>query len=96
MGERIEINGHSTWVDDRGSGDETVLLLHGGMSNSDELSGVLAEPLLERYRVVASDRRAHGYTADAGGPFHYVDMAGETIGVLDQVVGGRGAPDRVE
>ena len=88
MGERIDINGHPTWIDDRGSGEETVLLLHGGMSNSDLLADVLAEPLLERYRVVAFDRRAHGYTADAGGPFHYVDMAGETIGVLEQVVGG--------
>jgi pimeloyl-ACP methyl ester carboxylesterase len=88
MGERIDINGHPTWIDDRGSGDETVLLLHGGMSHSDLLAGVLAEPLLERYRVVAFDRRAHGYTADPGGPFHYADMAGDTIGVLEQVVGG--------
>ena len=88
MGERIDINGHPTWVDDRGNGEETVLLLHGGMSNSDLLAGVLAEPLLERYRVVAFDRRAHGYTADPGGPFHYVDMAGDTIGVLQEVVGG--------
>jgi pimeloyl-ACP methyl ester carboxylesterase len=88
MSERIDINGHPTWVDDRGSGDETVLLLHGGMSNSDELTAVLAEPLLERYRVLAFDRRGHGYTADAGDPFHYDDMADETIGVLEQVVGG--------
>ena len=88
MGERIDINGHPTWIDDRGSGDETVLLLHGGMSHSDELTSVLAEPLLERYRVVAFDRKAHGYTADAGGPFHYADMAGDTIDVLEQVVGG--------
>ena len=88
MGERIDINGHPTWIDDRGSGDETVLLLHGGMSHSDVLAGVLAEPLLERYRVVAFDRKAHGYTADAGGPFHYADMAGDTIDVLEQVVGG--------
>jgi pimeloyl-ACP methyl ester carboxylesterase len=87
MGERIDINGHPTWVDDRGNGEETVLLLHGGMSNSDLLADVLAEPLLERYRVVAFDRRAHGYTADPGGPFHYIDMAGDTIGVLEQVVG---------
>ena len=88
MGERIDINGHPTWIDDRGSGDETVLLLHGGMSHSDLLAGVLAEPLLERYRIVAFDRKAHGYTADAGGPFHYADMAGDTIDVLEQVVGG--------
>ena len=59
------------------------------MSNSDLLAGVLAEPLLERYRAVAFDRRAHGYTADPGGSFHYVDMAGDTIGVLEQVVVGR-------
>jgi pimeloyl-ACP methyl ester carboxylesterase len=88
MGERIDIGGHPTWVDDRGSGAETVLLLHGGMSNSDVMIDALGEPLLERYRVVAFDRRGHGYTADVGGPFHYDDMATDTIAVLEQVVGG--------
>ena len=87
-GERIDINGHPTWIDDLERRRDGAAAAR-RMSNSDLLAGVLAEPLLERYRAVAFDRRAHGYTADPGGSFHYVDMAGDTIGVLEQVVGAR-------
>ena len=89
MGEKIEINGHSTWVETRGNGTETVLLLHGGLSNSDLLLDSLSAPLKTKYRVVAFDRRGHGYTADTAEPFHYDEMATETIGVLEKAVGGR-------
>lgn len=89
MGEKIDINGHSTWVAKRGRGTETVLLLHGGLSNSDLLLDALCTPLETNYRVVAFDRRGHGYTADTADPFHYEEMATETIGVLEKVVGGR-------
>jgi pimeloyl-ACP methyl ester carboxylesterase len=88
MGEYVDINGHPTWVEDRGSGAETVVLLHGGLSNSDLLLDTLGDGLAERYRVVAFDRRGHGRTADTDAPFHYEDMAAETVGVLDTVVGG--------
>lgn len=89
MGERIDIGGHPTWVEDRGRGDEVVLVLHGGMSNSDFLLDAFGDALADRYRVVAFDRRGHGYTADTSDPFHYEDMADETIAVLERVVGGR-------
>jgi pimeloyl-ACP methyl ester carboxylesterase len=89
MGERIEIGGHPTWVEERGSGPETVLLLHGGMSNSDLLLDAFGDQLAGRYRVVAFDRRGHGYTVDTPAPFHYEDMAKETVAVLERVVGGR-------
>jgi pimeloyl-ACP methyl ester carboxylesterase len=89
VGERIEINGHPTWVDERGGGAETVLLLHGGMSNSDLMLDAWGDPLAERCRLVAFDRRDHGYTADTAAAFHYEDMATETIGVLEHVVEGR-------
>jgi pimeloyl-ACP methyl ester carboxylesterase len=85
VGERVEINGHPTWVDQRGSGAKTVLMMHGGLSNSDALEG-LANALAEQYRVVAFDRRGHGRTADTDAPFHYDDMASEAIGVLEEVV----------
>jgi pimeloyl-ACP methyl ester carboxylesterase len=90
MGEYVDINGHPTWVDERGSGSgsDTVLMLHGGLSNSDLLLDTIGAALAERYRVVAFDRRGHGRTADTDAPFHYDDMATETIGVLEQVVGG--------
>ena len=86
MGERVEINGHPTWVDQRGSGDTTVVMMHGGLSNSDALED-LTNTLAEHYRVVAFDRRGHGRTADTDAPFQYDDMATEAIGILEQVVG---------
>ncbi len=52
-------------------------------------SDAVGDPLAERYRVVAFDRRGHGYTADTPVGFHYEDMATETVGVLEAVVGGR-------
>lgn len=88
MGNQIEINGHPTWVESRGSGTATVLLLHGGLSNSDLLLDAMSTPLESVYRVAAFDRRGHGFTADTSEPFHYDDMATETIGVLEKVVGG--------
>jgi pimeloyl-ACP methyl ester carboxylesterase len=88
VGERIEINGHPTWVDQRGTIGDPILLLHGGMSNSDTLLDALGSSLAERNRLVAFDRRGHGHTADTDAPFHYDDMATETIGVIEQVVGG--------
>ena len=88
MGEYIDINGHPTWVEDRGGGGDTIVLLHGGLSNSDLLLDSLGAGLGEQYRIVAFDRRGHGRTADTDAPLHYTDMATETVGVLETVVGG--------
>jgi pimeloyl-ACP methyl ester carboxylesterase len=84
----IDIGGHPTWVDDRGVGDETVVLLHGGMSHSGLLLDAFSDALTNHYRVVSFDRRGCGRTADPGGAFHYANMATETIGVIESVVGG--------
>jgi pimeloyl-ACP methyl ester carboxylesterase len=89
VGGYVDIGAHPTWVDERGRGVETVLLLHGGLSNSDDLLDTIGAPLAERYRVVAFDRRGHGRTADTPDAFHYDDMATEAIGVLERVVGDR-------
>ena len=67
---------------------ETIVLLHGGLGNGDELLDHLGPPLAERYRVVAPDRRGHGRTADSDAAFDYEDMVDETIAVLEDVVGG--------
>jgi pimeloyl-ACP methyl ester carboxylesterase len=89
MGEYLEVGGWETWVADQGSGPETVLLLHGGLSSSDDLLGTIGGPLTEHYRVVAFDRRGHGRTRDTDAPaFHYEDMATETITVLESIVRG--------
>jgi pimeloyl-ACP methyl ester carboxylesterase len=84
----VDIDGHPTWVDDQDGSGAPLLLLHGGMSNSDELLRSIGTGLAKRFRVVAFDRRGHGYTADTDADFHYADMATETVRVLEQVVGG--------
>jgi pimeloyl-ACP methyl ester carboxylesterase len=88
MASTVEIDGHPTWVEDPGGAGIPLLLLHGGLSNSDELLNSIGRGLSESYRVVAFDRRGHGYTADTDADFHYADMAAETIRVLEEVVGG--------
>lgn len=83
MATRIDINGLSTWTEVRGSGDTTVVLLHGGLSNSDDLLDSIGADLEQRFRLLAFDRRGHGYTPDTEEPFHYDDMATHGITVLE-------------
>jgi pimeloyl-ACP methyl ester carboxylesterase len=83
----IDVNGHPTWLTVNGSHEQTVLLLHGGFSESDSMLGTIGGPLGEHYRVAAFDRRGHGRTADTPEPFHYDSMADETVAVLDHLGG---------
>lgn len=84
----IDINGHPTWISVGEHSDRTVLLMHGGLSNSDALLDSIGIPLSQTLRVAAFDRRGHGRTADTPEPFHYDSMVDETIAVLEHL-GGR-------
>ncbi|SFC08731.1 Pimeloyl-ACP methyl ester carboxylesterase [Nocardioides terrae] len=88
MGEYVDVAGHPTWLHRCGSGSETILLLHGGLSCSEELLTALEEPLGSSYELVAFDRKGHGWTADTDEPFHYESMADEVIAVVELLGGG--------
>ena len=83
----LDVLGHPTWFTVHGAGDETVLLLHGGLSNSDALLDTIGGPLGEQRRVAAFDRREHGRTADTPEAFHYESMVDETIAVIEHLGG---------
>jgi pimeloyl-ACP methyl ester carboxylesterase len=83
----LDVNGHPTWLTVSGSHEQTVLLLHGGLSESDSMLSTLGGPLGERYRLAAFDRRGHGRTADTPEPFHYDSMTDETVAVLEHLGG---------
>ena len=83
----VDLLGHPTWVHVDGDQGETVLLLHGGLSNSDAMLETIGRPLGRTYRLAAFDRRGHGRTADTGEPFHYSAMADETIAFLEHLGG---------
>src|SRR5882762_9392829 len=81
-----DIGGRRTWFADSGGGGEPVLMLHGGISDSEMLLDPLEPALGERFRILAFDRRGHGRTADRAGPFHYDDMATESIIAIEKLI----------
>ena len=85
MGEYASIGGSDIWYEVTGSGDP-VVLLHGGLSDGTAW-GLQVPHLAERYTVFVPDRRGHGKSPDADRAFHYDDMADETIGFLETIVG---------
>ncbi len=86
MGEYVDIGGVNTWYDDEGTG-EPLVLLHGGLCTN-ETWAAQTPVFAERFHVIAPERRGHGHTADVPGPLTYADMATDTIGFLDRIVGG--------
>ena len=84
----ILLNGHPTWTYvSKRKKKPSLVLLHGGMSSSGSLLRNLAPHFDKNYRVAAFDRRGHGRTADTDAPFHYEEMADETIAFLERLGG---------
>jgi pimeloyl-ACP methyl ester carboxylesterase len=86
MGEYARIGPSDIWFEVTGDGDP-IVLLHGGLSDGSAW-GLQVPALAEHHRVFVPDRRGHGKSPDSDAPFHYDDMALETIAFLEQVVGG--------
>jgi pimeloyl-ACP methyl ester carboxylesterase len=83
-----DIGGHRTWFADSHGAGECVLMLHGGLSDSEGMLDALEPAISDRFRVVAFDRRGHGRTGDTEAAFHYDDMASETVAVIENLIGG--------
>ena len=80
---RIVVNDHLTWVKLPKKKRKTIVLLHGGLSQSSSLLRVLGPSLATHFELAAFDRRGHGKTADTDEPFSYDTMADEAIAFIE-------------
>jgi len=81
----VLLNGHPTWVRIAKKRAPSLVLLHGGMSNSTSMLRSIGPGLSKYYAVAAFDRRGHGRTADSAEAFHYDSMADETVAFLEHL-----------
>jgi len=70
---------HAAFGPDQG---ELVILLHGGLANSDYW-GNQVRALMNRYRVVVMDSRGHGRSTRNEQPYGYDLMVSDVIGLMD-------------
>ncbi len=77
----VEVNGAHIWRAVFGTG-EPVVLLHGGLANSNYW-GDLVRKLAKTHEVVVIDSRGHGRSDTTDAPYSYRLMADDVLGVMD-------------
>jgi 3-oxoadipate enol-lactonase len=75
-----QIDGHSIFYEERGSGHPLVLI--SGLGGTHFLWWKQIEPLSARYRVIALDNRGIGDSSPVSAPFTVADMAGDVAGLI--------------
>src|SRR5215218_11507968 len=76
LGQQIEVNGVSLFVEEQGQGDP-VVLVHAGLLSSGSWAGVV--PLLAgSYRVITFDNRGHGRSTNPSSALSFEQMADDT------------------
>jgi len=85
MSEYTQIGEVNTWWDEHGAG-EPLVLLHPGGADSRAFDCNI-DGLAASFHVYRLDRRGAGRTADVDGPIGYEQMALDTIGFIDTVIG---------
>lgn len=85
-GQTATINGAALYYEEHGAPDgQPVLLLHGGLSNSEWWVNLAPVLVAAGYRVVAVDSRGHGRSAWGDLPITYEQMAADAVGLLDHL-----------
>jgi pimeloyl-ACP methyl ester carboxylesterase len=87
MATYVELNGIHTWYDEQGAGEPLVLLHPGGVGVDSRAFGPNLPALASHFHLFLPERRGHGHTPDADGPYTYELVAEDTIYFIEQVVG---------
>jgi pimeloyl-ACP methyl ester carboxylesterase len=86
----IQLRGHKIWASQltpllKRPSEAPVVLLHGGMSQSEGFDGRLL-PSVKGFHVYSYDRAGHGRTPDQPGSFHFDFQCAEAVAYLEDVV----------
>jgi pimeloyl-ACP methyl ester carboxylesterase len=80
------VNGIKLWYAEFGQSTglgEPVLLVHGGLANSDYWSNQVRALVAAHYKVIVMDSRGHGRSSRNADPFGYDLMASDVVALLD-------------
>ena len=80
----VDVNGVHMYVETYGDGTPLVLL-HGGMLTIDLNFASLIPALAEGHRVIGAEMQGHGRTADIDREITPAALAGDVVGMLDQL-----------
>ncbi len=80
----VEHDGARIWYAVFGRG-EPVVLLHGGLSNSEVWGGLMPALTRTGHRVILIDSRGHGRSSRDQRPYTYELMASDVVAVMDQL-----------
>ena len=84
----LDVSGYPLWSFEWANNGEAVLLLHGGLSNTDSFADVMVTPLQDSFHLFAYDRACHGRSADQPGGFYFNFQRDEAIAFIAEVIKG--------
>ena len=86
MGIYIKLRGHEIWNLEWPNNGEAVVLLHGGLSATEDWDKYVLPAVENSFHVFAYDRTGQGRTADQFGSLHFSFQTREAIAYLEDVV----------
>jgi hypothetical protein len=82
----INLRGHQTWSIEHANNGEPLLLLHGGLSATENFEPHILPAVEDRFHVYGYDRTAHGRTGIRKGFYHFDFQRDEAIAYLEDVI----------
>lgn len=86
MASYIDLRGHAIWNYEWTNNGEAVVLLHGGLSATEDWDTNVLPAVEDSFHVFAYDRTGQGRTGDQVGSFHFAFQTKEAIAYLEDVV----------
>jgi pimeloyl-ACP methyl ester carboxylesterase len=82
----IPIRGHQIWNNEWANNGEALILLHGGLSATEDWDTYLLPAIESTHHVFGYDRTGQGRTADQEGSLHFTFQSAEAIAYLEDIV----------